>query len=371
MNDLLLERYQTYLVELDKAARKDLQKFEGQRLNLQRFQQEYVAQELTGLSDEARRRLQAEIVGNGPLETLLQDEDVTEILVTEHNNVWLERRGKLQKWVDQFCSTESYLAFLERLCSQAKIIYDLKTPMANGVWNGFRVHIIAPPLSPALPQLTLRRQSIIPWTFRSLQTRGWAENEAVEVLESWVQQGKNFLIVGSTGTGKTSVLNACLQKLPSHERVICIEDTSEIQLPNSISTKLLTRTTSEKLLPDFHQQELIKEALRMRPDRIVVGEVRGAEAKDLLMALATGHKGGLGTMHADGPRQALIRLEMLIQLGAPQWSVSAIRHLIRLSLDGVVVLKRQEDRRYLGGIYKITSLEPSGFCLETLFEAKS
>lgn len=371
MSDLLLNRYKEYLHRLDEHSKKGFHRIEAQNLNLSAFQKNYLENELTGLSKENRDRLEAEIIGSGPLEKLLLDEEVTEILIPSPNNVWFERRGQLHRFGDQFCSMESYLSFLERLCAQARVIYDLKSPMANGTWNGFRLHIIAPPLVSNAPQLTLRRQATTPWTLSSLAERNWAAAPALALVEQWVKEKKNFLIIGSTGTGKTSVLNACLQILPKSERVICIEDTSEVHLPNAISTKLLTRSTSEKLLPDFNQQDLVKEALRMRPDRIVVGEVRGGEAKDLLMALATGHRGGIGTLHADGPKQALIRLEMLVQLGAPQWNISAIRHLIRLSLDGVIVVKRKEDLRFLSGIYRISSLEPNGFCFDTLFEEKT
>src|SRR5690606_15616349 len=145
---------------------------------------------------------------------------------------------------------------------------------------------------------------------------------------------------------------------------VTIEDTSEIRLPNAVSVGLLTRRDLNGTLPAYDQSDLLKHALRMRPDRIVVGEVRGAEAKDLLMALSTGHEGGMGTLHADSARQAVLRLEMLVQLGAPQWSVRAIRHLILLGIHAIVVVKKDRNGRRLDSITRITSLEDTGFCFE-------
>jgi pilus assembly protein CpaF len=153
--------------------------------------------------------------------------------------------------------------------------------------------------------------------------------------------------------------------MPQTDRVVMIEDTSELHSPNSASVKLLTRRDPHGHLRDIHQSDLLKQALRMRPDRIVMGEIRGEEAKDLLMAFATGHTGCMGTLHAETARQALIRLEMLIQLGAPQWGLHAVRTLIWLSLQNIVVVKKDKaGRRVLDGIYRVTALEEFGFLLE-------
>ena len=215
--------------------------------------------------------------------------------------------------------------------------------------------------------ISLRRHPKNPWTFQKLKETGWANAEQIELLQKMVEKKENFLIIGGTGSGKTSLLNACLQHLQQNERAVIIEDTSEIKAPNAISCKLLTRQDAQGVLAPIDQTELVRQSLRMRPDRLVLGEIRGPEAKDLLMALSTGHAGSFATLHATDARQALLRLEMLIQLGAPYWSIEAIRNLIFLSLQKIVVVHRNKDsRRELAGIFQISSRESSGILIDQL-----
>jgi pilus assembly protein CpaF len=245
-----------------------------------------------------------------------------------------------------------------------KVQATLDRPFADGHWGRFRLHIAVPP-AVCTSVVTLRKHPANPWRLDQLAERDWASALAMAQLRDLIVQKKNILIVGCTGSGKTSVLNALLQELRSDERAVLIEDTNELECPNPLSTKLLTRRDSHGLLKEVDQSELLKQSLRMRPDRIVMGEIRGSEAKDLLMAFATGHSGCMGTMHAESARQALLRLEMLIQLGAAQWNVHAVRTLILLSLHAIVVVKRtNEGERKLEGIYRIASLEEVGFLLE-------
>lgn len=362
------EYYQKYQQLLSEHSLKSVSEFDTDKLNFSRLQQNFIDNELSGLDSANRSRVMDEILNSGPLTRLLEQEDITEILVTDVDQIWIEKSGQLLQWHDKFFSNDSYISFLDRLCLEAKCFFDLKNPIVNASWKNFRVHIIAPPLARSLPQLSLRRTANSNWTLYKLKELGWCDDSALSILKNIVLNKKNSLIIGATSTGKTSALNAMIHEAGTEERIICIEDTDEIQLPNKISSKLLTRVSSESFLKNFYMQDLLKESLRMRPDRIILGEVRGAEAKDLLLAFATGHRGGMATLHADDPRQALIRLEMLIQLGAPQWSVQAIRHLIRLSLDNIILIRKSASRRYLSGVYEITSLEDSGFCLETLYE---
>jgi pilus assembly protein CpaF len=175
-------------------------------------------------------------------------------------------------------------------------------------------------------------------------------------------------LIGPTGSGKTAVLNACLAEISKDERVVILEDTDELRCANPLSTKLLSRWDSQKILSEVTLSDLVRLSLRLRPDRLVMGEVRGPEAKDLLMALSTGHRGSLATLHAETAQQALLRLEMLIQLGAPQWSLQAVRQLIHLSLDVIVVLKMEGRRRRLHGMWRLSSLETFGFTLEPIAE---
>jgi len=316
-------------------------------------------------SPEIKTRIFDEYFGAGPLEPLFQDHLITEIIVNGGDSIWFERQGRLQRADDVFLSELTYRNFIARLSRDAGIQATLDCPFADGRWRDARVHLIIPPASGDQAVITLRRHPDSPWTFASLAARGWASETALRALRDLVQNRRNFLIVGGTGSGKTSALNACLGEFGAAERTLIIEDTSELRAPNAASSKLLTRRDAQGLLREIDQGELLRQALRMRPDRLVMGEIRGGEAKDLLMAFATGHSGCMGTLHADSARQALLRLEMLIQLGAPQWSLSAVRTLIWLSLHAIVVVGRtKEGERRLEGIYKIASLEDIGFLIE-------
>ncbi len=308
-------------------------------------------------------RLRDEIIGIGPLRALMDNEAITEIVVNGRESVWFEINGHFQEHPDSFLHALTLEQFRNRLCSEAGLNPDLNTPCADGQWRGFRAHVVGPPLTQKL-QITLRRQPKTVWTFGLLQQAGWANEDQLKVLDGWIKSHKNFLIIGPTGSGKTSVLNACLQALPSHERAICLEDTNELMPKPGASCKLLTRTDGNGILREYTLADLIRQSLRMRPTRLVLGEVRGGEAKDLLLALATGHRGSLGTLHATDARQALLRLEMLVQLGAGQWDHQAVRQLIQLSVDGIVVAGFVDGRRRLDGLFRIASLESFGFLVE-------
>jgi pilus assembly protein CpaF len=313
--------------------------------------------------EAVRARLQDEILKTGPLEVLLGDESITEIVINGRESIWIERQGSFECHKDSFLHDLTLENFRHRLCNEAGFNPDLNIPCADGRWRGFRAHVIGPPLTDRF-QITLRRQPKTVWTFARLEELGWATLDQLRVLMEWLRTYKNFLIVGPTSSGKTSLLNACLQALPAHERVICLEDSSELCPRAGASCKLLTRTDGQGLLREYALADLVRQSLRMRPTRLVLGEVRGGEAKDLLLALATGHRGSLGTLHATDPRQALLRLEMLVQLGGGQWDHQAIRQLIQLSVDGIVVTHYKDGQRRLDGLYRIASLETFGFLVE-------
>jgi pilus assembly protein CpaF len=319
-------------------------------------------------SDPLRSRLYAEFLGAGPLADLLNDPDITEILINGPHHVLYEKYGKLFVHDDSFFTNLSYQNFLNRLCLESHIEAHLDRPFANGNWRGFRVHLIIPPLAKDGSHLSLRRHPEDPWTFDKLMEKNWARTDGIELLDKMLREHWSFLIVGSTGCGKTSALNACMKQLPENDRIITIEDTSELVQPNKVSTRLLTRDLASGTLTAYTQEHLVKQALRMRPDRIVVGEVRGGEAKDLLLALATGHKGSMGTLHADNARQAVYRLEMLIQMGAPQWTSAMVRRLIFFGLNAIVCVEKKDGVRRLSHILKISSLEETGFCFDTLYQ---
>lgn len=321
--------------------------------------------EVQALEERSRLRVLSEFNGFGPLSTLIEDESITEIIINGPSAIWFERRGELRRHDDAFSSAISYENFILRICQMAQVHYTLEQPMVDGSLLNFRLHLISEELTKTTAVLSLRRHPQNPWTLKSLLQIGWCRPEELEIIQQIISRRDNFLVIGSTGSGKTSVLNACLQNLPENERVVIIEDTSELKTPNSASTKLITRKDANQSLQEITQAELVKQSLRMRPDRIVMGEIRGPEAKDLLMTLSTGHAGSFASLHATDPQQAILRLEMLIQLGAPFWSLEAIRNLIFLSLQKIIVVGRNESGgRELKGIYSLASREDSGILIE-------
>jgi pilus assembly protein CpaF len=338
-----------------------------ERADLQSRVQKIIDTDFSNIDSKIKKRILAEFFSAGPIEALIEDPEITEIMLNGPNVIWFEKYGKIQAHEDTFYSPVSFQNFLHRLSADARIQANLDHPYVDGYWRQYRVHLIIPPLAQNGAHLSLRRHPKNPWTLSGFEEVGWASADALKLLKNMIKNRTSFLIVGATGTGKTSVLNACLQEIEPNERTVIIEDTNELQLPNSLSAKLLTRIDPLGVLQNVNQEELLRQALRMRPDRIIMGEVRGAEAKDLLMAFSTGHTGGIGTLHADNARQSLFRLEMLIQMGAPQWSLRAIRHLIYFGLQAIVSVRRIDGKRQLDSIHKIVSLEDTGFCLERIF----
>lgn len=358
INDLPLE-------EISSMAGGSL-RLRGQKIS------ETIQRECSKFSDHQRPRALSEFLGLGPLDDLIAQEDITEILVNGWDNIWYERAGKLARFADRFASPHTYRHSLERLSDESRLHMSIERPMAQGKLRGFRLQLVGAELTQDQTVVSLRRHPKNPWTFDSLASAGWAKPEAFAILNDWLKNHLNFLVVGPTGSGKTSIANACLQRTADNERSLLLEDTQELALPNAVSQRLLTRQDPQGVLPEIPMSELVKQSLRLRPDRLVLGEIRSAEAKDFLMALSTGHGGSFGTIHASSAHQALIRLEMLVQLGAPHWGLSAIRRLIYLSLQGIAVVGRNDKgERRLQGLFRITSLEESGLLVEKLFDANA
>jgi pilus assembly protein CpaF len=314
-----------------------------------------------------QERVQSEFFGWGPLESLVQDPEICEVLVNGPESIWFEKNGRLEKHPDQFLSSITYRNIFDQISHSAKVHPTAEHPIVDGHTAPFRLNMVRSEIHPRFDILSLRRHPDNPWSLSKLLTAGWCTPFDLSAIRQWIHQGKNFLVIGPTSSGKTSVLNACMAEFQANERAVILEDSSEIRLPNEASIKLLTRKDTQGLLPEVSLMDLLRTSLRLRPDRIIIGEMRGPEAKDFLMALSCGHRGSLGTLHAEEPSQALLRLEMLVQLGAPQWNIVAIRRLIHMSLDGILVTGRNsQGQRIFKGLYTISSLEDSGFTIERL-----
>ena len=323
-----------------------------------------IQEELALLPELQQRRIRSELESYGPLDELLNDPEITEILVNRFDEIFFEKLGKLHRWDDHFFSEQTYTACLDRLSQLCHCYLNRDKPFVESQLGLWRITILFSELSRGSNLLSIRKQPHEVWTLQRLQDQQWCTKAQMELIKNIFASKENFLVIGSTGSGKTSYLQALLQQFSKTERAVIIEDTQELLLPNSASCSLLTRQDPSGCVRDVTMDDLLKRALRLRPDRLVIGEIRGPEAKSLLMALATGHDGSFGSMHARTASEALLRLEMLIQMGAPQWNLKSIRHLIAMTLQYIFVVEKVDGKRKLQGIYQISSLEENGIILQ-------
>ena len=324
-----------------------------------------VKDRIQSLSLLQRERIWGEFFGLGPIQKLVDDLEVNEILLHSHQNICYEKKGELHLLKDTFVNALNFHNFVRRLFKESEVCLNLERPFANGSWRGFRLYASDASVSERGLQICLRRHPDNPWTLSKLKEKNWASHTVCERLCKKVKDKKNILVIGPTSSGKTSVLSALLQEVGERERVVLIEDSSELKIPNAFPTKLLCRVSPWGTLPDVHLEKLLCESMRMCPHRIVVGEVRGQEAKDLLLILSTGHAGSMGTLHASDAQQCLLRLEMLVQMGMPQWSLASVRRLLYLSLDSILVVERNEKGHHcFKDLYEIKGLENHGLLIE-------
>ncbi|MGH1468123.1 MAG: ATPase, T2SS/T4P/T4SS family [Bdellovibrionales bacterium] len=305
------------------------------------------------------------------INSLLKDPSVTEIILQNSDDLVIEKNGELigSKWDPSDYKAELINEIIQALPKAPTYEH----PIASGVWREFRVQIINAPIVNKQPIIQLRRISK-DGDFRQLDPDQWSTSlEVIETLkEKFSIKRENFLIVGPTGCGKTTLLKALLSNYCQNERVLCIEDTPELPLVNEFSCNLKTYTSSTEEIKDVSLNDLVKASLRMRPDRIIMGEMRGEEASSFLLMLSTGHKGSGATLHAHTSQDALYRLEMLIQMGS-SWSLETVRRLIRTSLDCIIVLDKDPTTgaRYIKEVSEIAGLEESGFLVHHLHNTNS
>ena len=337
---------------------------------------EQLALDRTPLTREERRQVTREItddiLGYGPLEPLLRDDSVTEVMVNNHDRVYVERNGKLEISEATFVDNAHLLRIIDKIVSQVGRRVDEASPMVDArLPDGSRVNAIIPPLSLRGPTLTIRKFSRDPYTMDDLITFGTVSPEAAQFLSACVRGKLNVLISGGTGTGKTTTLNALSAFVPNDERIVTIEDAAELQLQQDHVITLESRPPNIEGEGEIRIRELVRNALRMRPDRIIVGEVRGAETLDMLQAMNTGHEGSLTTIHANTPRDALARLETLVMTAGVELPHRAIREQISSAFDLLVQISRLVDgSRRITHITEVLRMESDVITLQDVYIAK-
>jgi pilus assembly protein CpaF len=338
---------------------------------------EELALDRTPLSRVERVRVQQEIaddiLGYGPLEPFLRDETITEIMVNGARDVYVERDGVIEPADVSFSDDAHVLRIIDRIVSQVGRRVDEASPMVDArLPDGSRVNAIIPPLALRGPTLTIRKFSQDPYTLADLAAFGSLTPTAATFLGACVRGKVNVLVSGGTGSGKTTLLNALSAFVPGNERIVTIEDAAELQLQQRHVVALESRPPNVEGEGEVRIRELVRNALRMRPDRIIVGEVRGAETLDMLQAMNTGHEGSLTTIHANTPRDAVHRLEMLVLMGGVELPVRAIREQIASAFDLIVHLVRLVDgSRRVSRVTEVAGLEGDVVTLQDLFVARS
>jgi len=310
-----------------------------------------------------------ELFGLGPLEPLLADPTISDILVNSYANIFIERRGKLEKTAISFKDDEHLMRVIERIVSTVGRRIDEAQPMVDArLPDGSRVNAIIPPLAIDGPTLSIRRFGTDPLKMPALIEHGALTKEIAILFEMCVRARLNIIISGGTGAGKTTLLNAMSAYIPADERIVTIEDSAELQLQQPHCVRLETRPPNIEGRGEITQRDLVKNSLRMRPDRIVVGEVRGGEAIDMLQAMNTGHDGSLTTIHANSPRDALSRLETMIQMTGMRLSDRAMRQQIASAVNVVIQVARLTDgTRRIVSIYEITGMEGEMITMQEIF----
>jgi len=295
-----------------------------------------------------RQRLMREVLddvlGLGPLQSLIDDETITEVMVNGPDHVYIERAGKLQLSDTTFESDAHLRRIIDRIVSKVGRRIDESSPLVDArLEDGSRVNAIIPPLAVSGATLTIRKFSREALSVADLIRLGTMSPEMAELLEACVKARLNILVSGGTGTGKTTLLNVLSSFLPADERIITIEDAVELQMQQEHVVRLEARPANIEGKGEVTIRDLVRNALRMRPDRIVVGEVRGAEALDMLQAMNTGHDGSLSTVHANNPRDTLARLETLILMAGMELPLRAVREQVASAIDLIVHLTRLRD----------------------------
>lgn len=313
--------------------------------------------------------VQNEIVGFGPLEPLLNDPEIDDIIVNGPSRIYVERRGELESVQTRFRDTTHLMNVIQRIVSPIGRRVDEAMPYVDGrLPDGSRVNVIIPPVALDGPIVSIRKFKRTPLTGEDLVRGKALSEETLKFLSEAVRGKRNVLICGGTGSGKTTLLNVLSSYIGVKERLVTIEDAAELQLQQSHVVRLETRPSSLDGASEVSARDLLRNALRMRPDRIILGEVRGNEAIEMLQAMGTGHDGSMATIHANGPRDALERLEMLIGLHGFSSDLQSVRRFISGAVDIVVHVQRQSGgMRRIGSVCELTGMEGATYSMREIF----
>jgi len=313
--------------------------------------------------------IQDEVVGLGPLEPFLQDPTVSDVLVNTYKKLYVERFGKLELTDARFKDDEHLMKIIDKIVSSVGRRIDESSPMVDArLEDGSRVNAIIPPLALDGPILSIRRFARTPLELENLLSLKTLTPEIGEILKGLVRARLNILISGGTGSGKTTLLNVISRFIPEEERIVTIEDPAELQLLQEHVVRLETRPPNLEGKGETTQRDLVRNSLRMRPDRILVGEVRGQEAFDMLQAMNTGHEGSLTTIHANSSRDALMRVETMVAMANFDIPAVFVRRYVSSALDVIIHLERMTDgSRKITSLQEITGMEGDTITLQEVF----
>src|SRR6476659_8245738 len=372
LQDLRLRIHRRLIDTLDLSKLSNLE-MERVRVEIRRILEDMVMAGAIPLSRADRDRLvmevQHEVFGLGPLETLLKDPEISDILVNSSSQIYVERYGKLEKTDVRFRDDAHLMQIIERIVTRVGRRVDESSPMVDArLTDGSRVNAIIPPLALDGPCLSIRRFGHDPITARNMIENKTLTEPMLELLSALVKGRLNILISGGTGAGKTTLLNVLSGYIPNSERIVTIEDAAELQLKQEHVVRLETRPPNIEGKGAVRQRELVINSLRMRPDRIVVGEVRGEEAFDMLQAMNTGHEGSLTTVHANSQRDALARIESMFSMANLNIPERAVRHQIASAIHAVVQIARLSDgTRKVIAVCEVTGVEGEVISMQDIF----
>ena len=334
---------------------------------------EILREEAPQLSRDDRERmldeLFDEVFGLGPLESLMRDDEVSDILVNHPHEVFIERRGRLEPADVLFADEQHLTRIIQRIVSRVGRRIDEVSPMVDArLSDGSRINAVIPPLALDGPTLSIRRFGKTPLQIEDLIEGGAVHDDVVEFLAAAIDARVSFLISGGTGAGKTTLLNALTKFIPLDERLITVEDSAELQLQHRHVIRMETRPPNNEGAGEITPRALVRNSLRMRPDRIIIGEVRGGEALDMLQAMNTGHEGSLTTIHANDTRDALARLELMVAMSGFELPIPVVRQYIASGISLVVHLSRLKGGvRRVMQISEIVGVKDGGFHMEDIF----